>query len=95
MAALGALVAGVAGNFLGQKLGNSINNNNNTTTVTTPNVPAPVAETSTTVGDPALEAQAAQIRAQKRRTQATDISLFSLNSEASSKNSNNNSLLGL
>lgn len=84
MAALGSLVAGVAGNYLGHKLGSSLVGNNSTTTQGAA-VPQAVMDSA---ANPINDTQAGILRSTKRRVQAQDLSLFNLNS-------NNNNQTGL
>ncbi len=74
---LGDLVAGVAGNLLGNKLGTSLAGNNNEMSTSGPQVPKAVVDAA---ANPIVDTQAGVLRSQKRRIQAQDLSLFNLNS---------------
>ncbi len=97
---LGTALA-IGGDFLGRKLGNkaaaSLNNNAapaGPAVSAAPTVPAPVTSAAPTTSEGAvIDTAAAAARASKRRTQAQDLSLFTLGQSSSS--TQDNSLLGL
>ncbi len=93
----------VGGTIAGQRLGtqtkakmenlyDATRNQPAATTSAAPAVPGPATSSAPTASTPVIDTAAAATRAQKRRTQAEDLSLFSLNSGSSTQN---NSLLGL